>query len=624
MHSLRLFFIDSFERGELGAKPVAAKEGEDAAADGQGSPEAVFAAWLHRQYLAYQAALLHLLGAHAPPRTQVAAFAALMECVRGERPGVFNNRLYHRLLSVLLRSEGAAPEVLGLLIAKFLNLADVRYFTLASIAKLAKQAKQAQQTQRAGGKRGACGAADAGSESEGEGEEEAEAEAGQVSAADLARTLHDILSNLEPTPPGMGGAAPLQPDTQQRAYGGSSGEEEEEEEASGGLRSWCGAAEVGIVAAANAGEGSRQRKRQRALLGSGGAEQQQQQRAKWANTKAQQRMYSDAWLAVLRMDLPEDVLKKVLAHMHDVIIPSLANPVLLADFLTAALDQGGLTGMLALHGIFTLVTRHGLEYPRFYARLYQLLTPEAFHAKHRARFFSLADAFLASGMVPAYTAGAFVKRLARLALGAPPAGALLALAFMHNLMRRHPATMQLLHRPPRGGLAGAAAEAAVAPAPAPQPLLPLPPHVTGAASAQQQKQQQPAANGTAHAGSEQRDAAKQPSGPVWQGQDVFDYSEPDPANSRALESSLWELEALRQHANPQVAAYCTVLDKDLRDRKKTSELDVSDLLASSYASLFAVEAGRRLKAVPTAFYRAPPERLFEAGGAGADWAGWVL
>jgi len=27
-------------------------------------------------------------------------------------------------------------------------------------------------------------------------------------------------------------------------------------------------------------------------------------------------------------------------------------------------------GMLALHGIFTLVTRHGLEYPRFYERLY--------------------------------------------------------------------------------------------------------------------------------------------------------------------------------------------------------------------------------------------------------------
>ena len=38
-------------------------------------------------------------------------------------------------------------------------------------------------------------------------------------------------------------------------------------------------------------------------------------------------------------------------------------------------------GMLALHGIFTLVTRHGLEYPRFYERLYQLLTPAAFQAR---------------------------------------------------------------------------------------------------------------------------------------------------------------------------------------------------------------------------------------------------
>jgi len=41
-------------------------------------------------------------------------------------------------------------------------------------------------------------------------------------------------------------------------------------------------------------------------------------------------------------------------------------------------------GMLALHGIFTLVTRHGLEYPRFYERLYQLLTPAAFQARLRA------------------------------------------------------------------------------------------------------------------------------------------------------------------------------------------------------------------------------------------------
>ena len=35
-------------------------------------------------------------------------------------------------------------------------------------------------------------------------------------------------------------------------------------------------------------------------------------------------------------------------------------------------------GILALHGIFILVTKHGLEYPDFYRRLYGLLTADAF------------------------------------------------------------------------------------------------------------------------------------------------------------------------------------------------------------------------------------------------------
>lgn len=34
--------------------------------------------------------------------------------------------------------------------------------------------------------------------------------------------------------------------------------------------------------------------------------------------------------------------------------------------------------MLALNGIFILVTKHGLEYPMFYQRLYNLLSADAF------------------------------------------------------------------------------------------------------------------------------------------------------------------------------------------------------------------------------------------------------
>jgi U3 small nucleolar RNA-associated protein 19 len=53
-----------------------------------------------------------------------------------------------------------------------------------------------------------------------------------------------------------------------------------------------------------------------------------------------------------------------------------------------------------------------------------LLRKHAFavQAKHRERFFQLADVFLSSSLVPAYTIAAFAKRFARLALTASPAG----------------------------------------------------------------------------------------------------------------------------------------------------------------------------------------------------------
>ena len=63
------------------------------------------------------------------------------------------------------------------------------------------------------------------------------------------------------------------------------------------------------------------------------------------------------------MPLPSDLLKKVLVQLHSTVMPHIPNPLLLSDFLTRCLDEGGLVGMLALNGIFTLVTKHGLEYP---------------------------------------------------------------------------------------------------------------------------------------------------------------------------------------------------------------------------------------------------------------------
>jgi U3 small nucleolar RNA-associated protein 19 len=154
---------------------------------------------------------------------------------------------------------------------------------------------------------------------------------------------------------------------------------------------------------------------------------------------------------------------------------------------------------------------------------------------------------------------------------------MVAVGFVHNLVRRHPSCMVLLHRP-----------------------------LTAAEQQQQQQQQQEEGEG------------RQQQGP---GHDPYDEAEPDPAQSRAVESSLWEVEALRRHYCPQVATLTAVLDKDLSDRAHTSEVDLDPLLATSYASLIASEAGRRLKAAPVAFYARPPAGLFCGGGGGGGGGG---
>ena len=69
---------------------------------------------------------------------------------------------------------------------------------------------------------------------------------------------------------------------------------------------------------------------------------------------------------------------QVLRQLPDDVIPHMSDPLLLAEILSRATDVGGFTAHLALRALFVLLTQHGLEYPRFYARLYSLLTPQLF------------------------------------------------------------------------------------------------------------------------------------------------------------------------------------------------------------------------------------------------------
>ena len=261
-----------------------------------------------------------------------------------------------------------------------------------------------------------------------------------------------------------------------------------------------------------------------------------------------------------------NTFKAALVAIPSAVMPHLANPLLLAGFLSSAVDMGQLVGVLALNGLFLLMTQHGLEYPQFYVRLYGLLQPGVLHSRHRKRVFELLDTFLASTYVPAYLAAAFAKRLARLALSAPPAGAMTAVVLAHNLLRRHPGCSVLLHRaapPPPAGAQGG------------EPPGSANPGVANPAG-----------------------LADNPGG------DPFLPEEADPADCRALASSLWEFDALRSHYCPDVARFCAVLQKDLTNRRKTAEISLSAVLENSYESLFTAQVTRRLKSVALAAYSA--------------------
>ncbi|CAL5430653.1 unnamed protein product [Camellia sinensis] len=99
--------------------------------------------------------------------------------------------------------------------------------------------------------------------------------------------------------------------------------------------------------------------------------------------------FTKAWISFLRLPLPVDLYKEVLVTLHQAVIPYLSNPIMLCDFLTRSYDIGGVISVMALSSLYILMTQDGLEYPNFYEKLFALLVPSIFMAKHRAKFFEL-------------------------------------------------------------------------------------------------------------------------------------------------------------------------------------------------------------------------------------------
>lgn len=197
--------------------------------------------------------------------------------------------------------------------------------------------------------------------------------------------------------------------------------------------------------------------------------------------------FSSCWLSFLQgvSAIEPKLHRSFLLIVNDRIIPYMAKPALLADYLTDSFNAGGLVSLLALNGLFTLMHRHNLDYPSFFPKLYSILDSNILHCRYRKRFCKLFSLFMTSTHIPAYLVAAFVKRIARLSLDASPAVINWVIPFIYNMFKYHPAVRVLIHR--------------------------------------------------------------QSSGEESKNVDPFIMEESDPAKCKAIHSSIWEIHALSRH-----------------------------------------------------------------------------
>ncbi|KAJ1972121.1 Maturation and nuclear export of 40S ribosomal subunits interacting protein, partial [Dimargaris verticillata] len=122
--------------------------------------------------------------------------------------------------------------------------------------------------------------------------------------------------------------------------------------------------------------------------------------------------FESCWLGLLKQPLTLEMYKHILLRLHKHVIPHMAHPPSLLNFLVHIYDQGGVISVLALSSLFTLIQHHNLNYPDFYAKLYTLFDRNMFHVKYRSRFCRLAIKFLSSTKLSAHLIAAFIKRMA--------------------------------------------------------------------------------------------------------------------------------------------------------------------------------------------------------------------
>lgn len=164
------------------------------------------------------------------------------------------------------------------------------------------------------------------------------------------------------------------------------------------------------------------------------------------------------------------------------------------------------------------------DYPDFYTNFYALVTPEILHIKYRSRFLYWTDIFLSSTNLPAYVVASFVKKFSRLALIASVEVLYPLIPLISNCLIRHPNLMELFNK------------------------------------------------------SDCKELSSDP----------FKFEETNLKETRALESSLWELKTLQKHWNQNIREEAKfinyTLPKDEYDLSDLLEVDFTDLIEQAFSN----------------------------------------
>ncbi|PVU92849.1 hypothetical protein BB561_003582 [Smittium simulii] len=277
--------------------------------------------------------------------------------------------------------------------------------------------------------------------------------------------------------------------------------------------------------------------------------------------------FEEAWLSFMKLPLSDELYKQTLTMLHRSVMPGMVNPLTLMDFLSRAYDLGGPASLLALNGLFTLITKYNLTYPEFYTKL-------------------LADTFLASTHLPSYLVAAFIKRMTRLCLFGTPASVAAVLPFIYNLLKRHPSCMILIHRV-EGDF-----------------------DLSLDSAKEGTDTKESTTTDTIENGKIKNISASKACIMKRSEVDPFDFDEVDPAKCRAIDSSLWELHTMQNHYYTNISTLACMFNETFTK----PEYVLEDFLDHTYSTLFTTETKRKIKKAP-ALAVEPPTLLLRNGEA---------